>query len=724
MALLGDIRKRSWLLILGIGLPLFAFIIGDAFSQGNVFGDPNELGSVAGTPINVQEYNLAYNRLSRNPQLQEAGDNVLSEMAWNQMVSEVLVKNQMEDLGLSVNENKYFEEAGRFYSSVNPNLMDANGRVNIELTKSFLAELRNAAMAGDPQAQNFYEQWENADPQFRLLNSTYVGLVSAGGLATDVEANFLNKSNAANQIEYVSINYEEYAMNNPIEVSDADILAYMKNHPKNFKAEPSVNLAYAYFAGGPSDEDNNQLVTELNSYLAPQIIHDEINNITDTISSFANAVNDSVFVSRFSDNPFDPTYYTKEQFEGFPDDNLRQGLLDAEKGDIIGPVRLGDMYNLIKISDVRPITDSARTSHILIGFVGSQARGANITRSAMEAQSLADSLMTEIRANPSKFDEFARTLSDDQVAAQSGGDIGWVGRFQQGFAVSYRDFAVTNPKGTIDVVYSDFGYHIIRIDDVKQKMGYQLANIQRQLRASEETQENLFSLANNLAIDAQNQTANDFINAARQQGGEVNVAEGVGRFETNLVGLTGTRKEADVLRWAFNKETKPGSVQVFETLSGGQIVAYVTDKFEKGNYNIAAARTQVERLIRNEKITEKIAAEVGNSDLNSIASKYGATIQSASVNFSRPMIEGVGLEPAIGGAAFGLKEGSTSGAIQGNFGVYFVKLVSKGTVADIGDGSAFKTSAENQTKSQIQNSLIPSLIDASKIKDNRIKRLN
>src|SRR5690554_1637395 len=232
MALLGDIRKRSWLLILGIGLPLFAFIIGDAFSQGNVFGDPNELGSVAGTPINVQEYNLAYNRLSRNPQLQEAGDNVLSEMAWNQMVSEVLVKNQMEDLGLSVNENKYFEEAGRFYSSVNPNLMDANGRVNIELTKSFLAELRNAAMAGDPQAQNFYEQWENADPQFRLLNSTYVGLVSAGGLATDVEANFLNKSNAANQIEYVSINYEEYAMNNPIEVSDADILAYMKNHPK------------------------------------------------------------------------------------------------------------------------------------------------------------------------------------------------------------------------------------------------------------------------------------------------------------------------------------------------------------------------------------------------------------------------------------------------------------------------------------------------------------
>ena len=112
MALLGDIRKKSWLLILGIGLPLFAFIIGDAFSQGNVFGDPNELGSVAGTPVNIQDYNLVYNRLSKNPQMQEVGENVLSEMTWNQLVSEIIVKNQMDELGLGVNETKYFEEAG------------------------------------------------------------------------------------------------------------------------------------------------------------------------------------------------------------------------------------------------------------------------------------------------------------------------------------------------------------------------------------------------------------------------------------------------------------------------------------------------------------------------------------------------------------------------------------------------------------------------------------
>lgn len=723
MALLGDIRKRSWLLILGIGLPLFAFIVGDAFSQGSVFGDPNELGSVSGTPVNIQEYNIAYNRLSSNPQMQEASENMLSEMTWNQMVSEILVTQQMEELGIGVDENKYFEEAGRFYTSVNPNLMDANGRINIELTKSFISELKTAALAGNPQAQNFYEQWENANPQYRLLNRTYLGLVSGGSLATDVDAAFMNKANATNEIEYVVVNYDEYAKNNEIKVSDDEILGYMKDHPKTFKNQPTVNLAYAYFAGEASEEDNAKIMAELNSYLAPQVIKDEFNGVTDTIRSFAQAVNDSAYISRFSDSQFDPTYYTREQFESFPDESLKEQLKTANQGDVLGPIKIGNVYNLIKVSDVKLISDSAKTSHILIGYAGSEARAEGITRSPQEAQAIADSLLTVIKEDPSKFNELASTISDDAVAGQSNGDIGWVGRFQQGFAQSYRDFAVNNPKGTIDVVPSQFGFHIIRIDDVKQVTGYQLATIQKQIKASDETQENLFSSANTLALNAQGQSANDFINAARQGGAEVNNADGVGRFEANLVGLAGTKKEADILRWAFDDETKAGSVQTFETLDGGQIVAYLSNKFDEGKYNIAAARAQVEPKLRNKKIKEKIAAETANADLKSVASKYGVSQQSASINFARPMIEGAGLEPAVGGAALGLAEGKTSGAIQGNAGVYFVKVTKKGAVAGLEDATVLRNSVKSQNSSLIQNALIQSLVDAADIEDFRIKKL-
>ncbi|MDO5655633.1 MAG: peptidylprolyl isomerase [Flavobacteriaceae bacterium] len=722
MALLQDIRKRSWLLILGIGLPLFAFIVGDAFSQGSIFGDPNELGSAGGTPINIQDYNLAYNRLSRNPQMQEASENMISEMAWNQLISERLVAGQLEDLGIKIDENKFYEEAGRFYSSVNPNLMDENGRINIELTKTFVSELKTAAQMGNPQAQNWYEQWENANPQFRLQSNLYSDLVSVGALATDVEAAFNQRASAPHSIEYVMINYEEFVKNNPVEVTDNDIIGYMKDRPKTFKAEPSVNLAYAYFPGDASQEDINLVSNELNSYLSQHIIRDEATGISDTIRAFAAAVNDSAYVSRFSESPFDPTYYTRDQFQSFPEE-LKTPLLNANKGDVIGPIKLNNVYNLIKVSDVRSITDSAKTSHILIGYQGSSARADNITRTYEEAMVYADSILNEVKANPAKFNELARTVSDDAVAANSNGDIGWVGRFQQGFATSYRDWAVNNPKGSIDLVPSEFGFHIIRIDDVKQVTGYQLATIQKQVRASQDTQENLFNKANTLAINSQGKTANDFINDARKEGAEVNNADGIKRFESNLVGLQGTRKEAEILKWAFEKDTKAGSVQTFETVNGGQIAVYLSNKYDRKTPNVAAARASVEPMVRNQKIADKIASETQGADLDAVASKYNATKQTASINYNSPMIDGAGVEPKLGGAIMGLGEGKTSGAIKGNTGVYFVKVVQKGAAPEGADTTGIKNNISLQIKNQIKNGVVQSLVDAANVKDNRIEKL-
>ncbi|MDP0995424.1 hypothetical protein, partial [Klebsiella pneumoniae] len=87
--------------------------------------------------------------------------------------------------------------------------------------------------------------------------------------------------------------------------------------------------------------------------------------------------------------------------------------------------------------------------------------------------------------------------------------------------------------------------------------------------------------------------------------------------------------------------------------------------------------------------------------------------------YSRPMIEGAGLEPRVGGAALGLAEGKTSGAIQGNAGVYFVKVTKKGDVAEMDDPSVLRRSVQTQIRTLIQNSLIPSLVDASDVEDNR-----
>lgn len=724
MALLGDIRKRSWLLIIGIGLPLLAFLIGDAFSQGSIFGNPNEMGSTGSTPINVQDYNIAYNRISQNPQAEGLSENMKSEIAWNNLVNEKLILEQTEDLGITYNETKYFESAGMFYRTVNPSIVDENGRVNIDLTKQFLAELRASAQSGNPQAQYFYEQWENSNPTFNLLRQQYTELVSAGALATDIEAKFKYNTTASNiDINYVYIDYENYAKENKIEVADSDIESYMKANPKEFKPEATVNVAYAYFPSKASESDTAAILNELNSYLKPQIIKDEAAGTIDTIQAFANTKNDSIFVSRFSETPFDNQYYTKQQFEGISDTNLKNSLLKANKGDMIGPVLVGDIYQLIKISDAKSISDSAKTSHILIGFEGSSARAENITRTMEEAKTVADSLLAVIKNNPSKFNELASTISDDKVSAADKGSVGWVGRFQEGFAVPYRDFAVSNPKGTIELVLTEFGYHIIRIDDVKTKMGYQIAAIQKVLKASTETQEQLFNTANEMAIKSQNKSANDFINAARQVGAEVNNADGVTRFESNLVGLQDSKKEADVLKWAFNDDTVPGNIQTFETNDGGQVVAYLSQKFSENQYNVAAERERISPILRNKKIVEIIQNENKSADLNAIASKYKASVTKVSLNFSASNLAGIGSEPNVGGAAYGLAKGKTSDAIEGNKGVFYISVLDKKEAITKEDFSNDKSSIQMGYKQQLSTQIVSSLREIADVEDNRAKLL-
>ncbi|MBV7440555.1 peptidylprolyl isomerase [Weeksellaceae bacterium TAE3-ERU29] len=723
MALLGDIRKKSWLLIIVIGVPLLAFLVGDIFSNGSIFGNPNKMGSADGVPITAQEYNVAYNRLSQNPQLQNASENIISQLAWDNLVSERVVAKNANKLGLVYTDRQYFEAAAMFFRSIQPNLIDANGVANINETKLFLAELKKATQAGNPQAQAILQQWENANPEAAMLRADFTNLVSSGILVTNTDANFAYQANTNRaDINYTFVDYNTFNKKNNIEVTDDQIIDYLKLHKKEFKPQASVNIAYAYFPAIASNEDTNEVLNELNARLSPEYVKSG-NNITDTIQSFANAKNDSIYVARFSEDTFDPTYYTKEQLANLPDANIRNLLANPEKGKVYGPVKTNDSYELIKVSGVKAITDSAKTSHILISYAGAQ--GGNATRTPQQAQQLADSILNVVKANPAKFNEIASTLSDDKVAAQDNGSIGWVGRFQQGFDPNYREFAMNNPKGFIGETVSQFGFHIIRIDDTKTKTGYQFAVIRKSLKASEATQENLFNKANKLAVDTQNKSTNEFINAARKLGAEVNNADGVTRFESDITGLSGTQKEGDILAWAFNDETKTGSIEKFETSTGGQILVYLSNKYSKKDYNVASYRGQLEDILKADLAQKKAKELIGNNkDLSAVSKILGGKTGTASnITFNQANIEGIGVEPNVGAVALALPKNATSNVIKGINGLFVIQVKDKITGAKKEDLSNEINSLQAQYGNIIQNSLIRTMVDAVDVEDNRAKVL-
>lgn len=83
-----------------------------------------------------------------------------------------------------------------------------------------------------------------------------------------------------------------------------------------------------------------------------------------------------------------------------------------------------------------------------------------------KAKAKAEALLAEVRKAPATFADVARKNSDDPGSAKNGGDLDWFARGQM--VKPFEDAAFQMKKGDIsNVVQSDFGYHIIMLDDVR-----------------------------------------------------------------------------------------------------------------------------------------------------------------------------------------------------------------------------------------------------------------
>ena len=83
-----------------------------------------------------------------------------------------------------------------------------------------------------------------------------------------------------------------------------------------------------------------------------------------------------------------------------------------------------------------------------------------------KAKAQAEELLAQLRKNPDSFAELAKKYSQDKGSAASGGDLGFFGH--GAMVKPFEDAVFALKKGEIsDVVATDFGYHIIRLTDIK-----------------------------------------------------------------------------------------------------------------------------------------------------------------------------------------------------------------------------------------------------------------
>ncbi|SEW45090.1 peptidyl-prolyl cis-trans isomerase D [Chryseobacterium wanjuense] len=708
MAILGQIRSKPWLLMGVIALALLAFLVNPE-SIDKVFGkNPDVLGKVNGEKITREEFNDQLFVLQQQADQQGQPKAGLEEQAWQLLVQSKLIKQQFEKLGFEMTEDYFWNQIqyDQMFAQ-QKQFFDEKGNFKTQELKKQIEEMKATSPEG-------YNQWlkTRKSIEYRLMARQVFANISTGITTGKKEAEELMKErDQLADIDFVKIDYASYLQKNNIKVTTEDLANYINQHPIMFKAEESRNLGIVYFPSQPSAADDAAAQKEITKLFSAGT------DASGGTENFQNTKNDSMFVMANSDMPFNNQYLKPNQLP----QTIQAQIPSAAIGQTFGPYKEQNFYVVSKLLD-KKTSDSTLSRHILIAFKGSPA-GEGVTRSKEQAKKLADSIGAIVKANPGKFTEFLK-LSNDPNSAAQGGSLGWTTP-ETPFVPEFLTYLANNPKGATGVVETQFGYHIINIEDKKPgAMGYKVANLVKAVKPSDATEAETDKKARRFIQQVQGKSFNDFVNIAKKGNYQFSNPKQAKRFDGQLQGL-GTDKDAEILAWAFDKKREKGDTEFFTVDgTGDKIVVYLNGKQAKGTADPESVRDQIEVVVKNKLAAKQISEKIGKAgSLDQIAKQFGATKQSAQVNLLNPSVAG-SMEPKVAGAAFGAKKGQLSKPVEGGTGVYV--LVKKNEIVNKqpGDLKQFTESVTQRSAGMFGQAWLKSLQDNAKIDDYRIEIWN
>lgn len=707
MAVLSKIRERSLFLIIIIAMALFAFVLSGLF-DGNLFNKTaTNIGSVNGENISREEFAEQVEMFrSRSNGRTNNTQNVNN--AWNTLVREKIYQTQLEKSGVVVGEKDVWDAmVGQIAAQNNPQFMNEIGMFDEELLKEYIATLKDNAEENEAGAAAWLS-WVNYEKSIKkgLEQNTYNSLIRAGLGSTLTEGEFdYFYQNTSVDVDYVYVPYASIS-DSLITISDDEIKAYVKAHPKQYTVEESRDIQFVEFRLAPTAEDEEAVRSAVASLIDDKEEYSNAAKTTVTVSGFKNAEDISEFnTDNGSDIPFDPTFYTKSNLPKV----LADSLFDAEEGTIFGPYKENGFYKLSKISAAKQLPDSVQASHILIPYIGSATSDPSVTETLEEAQQTADSLLAVVKGDKEKFAALAAELSSDKVSGAKGGDLGWF--VYRTMIPEFRDYVFENSVGDMGTVASQFGIHIIRIDGQKNKQkNVQVATFSRRIDASEATENALFEQAETFASDLT--SGKDINELAQEQSLLVRPILNLEVFDDNISELGSQRQ---IVRWAFDNNTEEGNVRRFDTENGYTVVMLN----RKNKAGLSARGQDVRSILINQKKAAMIAERSTGSTLDELATQNNTVKKTAlAVSNTSPVFAGEGRFEEISGVVTSLDENELVKNIEGRNGIAFVKVAKKTAPAELDNYNGNRKNLERSLKGR-SFQIFEALKENSDIEDNR-----
>ena len=698
MAVLGNLRKNSFVLIAVIGMALFAFVIAGVF-DGSGFQSQEPIGKVNGEELSISDFRNQMDVLKKSYNF---NDLQALTTAWDESVRIELLNQEINELGIGSSSDhlEYFLSQSPSFNSDERFINDA-GLFDVNKFSNFISELKEI----NPEA---YFQWSNQENQFnnQIKANTYFNLISSGLNSTFFEGKKqYSTSNSNANISFVKIPYSSIP-DSLVSVKNSEISKYIKDNPEDFEQESTRSIDYVIFDESPSKKDQNDLRLRLENLLNQREEYNQVSKLNEVVPGFLTTSDLELFLSENSDIPYDSIYRPK----GFFSSDHAQMIFNLDNNQTYGPYTDGEFLKYSKMIDKKR-NGNVRASHILVSYQGAQGASSEITRTKEDARKEASRILNLARNNSDSFSSYALEFSDGP-SKSNGGDLGF---FQEGMMVKpFNDYVFSNRVGRIGLVETDFGFHVIKVvakEDVVLVGTIGLKNI-----PSDRTSDSIFNIASKFEIDLGKSI--DINKTASDLDFEVKSLNSIGELDHDLPNMENQRR---LVQWLFNEDSSIGDYKRFDLSQGGFVIVQINDKQDKGLMPARLATLTVTPILKNQKKAEIIISENKKyttlEDLS--ASNNLEIINVSALNQITPVVSQAGFEPKLVGTAFGLEIGQTSNLIEGETGVYLVKLNSLNSVEEIDSYSAFENQLTSKLRTNLDFNIVQSLKKSADVVDNR-----
>ncbi|MEM6316897.1 MAG: peptidylprolyl isomerase [Bacteroidota bacterium] len=699
MALIGTIRKNSWLLIVVIGLALAAFIIMDMTSAGNRGGAVTSLamGKIEGKTVDWNEFQGVENMLYQGS---SADVFLRRSQLWNYFVEEAIVSKQAEALGLQVSKDELIDL--QFGANKSPVIMNRfrnpqTGMVDVNALNQVQQQIQSNTMT--PEYKRFWRHQEKEIIKDRLQGKINNMVSKALYTPTWMVEQTYGDQTQRIAFDFVKVPFTEVD-DSEVTLSDSDYSNYLAaNKGTYMQDEETRRVDYVVYDVIATPEDSA-------SYR---------NALTDLISEFESTDNDTIFVEN-NYGAINPQWIDKD---GLPL-SIQEGVYNTSVGKVYGPYLEGNTYQILKVLEKQEMADSSTTRHILINATDEASFAA--------ADAKIDSLKGVIEAG-GDFEELAKEFSQDQGSASKGGLYEKIPVNQ--FVPEYQDVMLNGNIGQLYKARTAYGVHLIkpisRSKETTERV--KVAIIGQAVNPSEETISAVFEEANTFVSN--NRTL-EAMQAAVAQSGTLTI-ENSGALKANdfSVGTLGSGSDArDIVKFAFDPNSEVGEVSAnvyafqdpVELYTNKYVVAGLASVTPAGMPSIASLKDEIEALVRNQKKGEVLKSKISGSDLSTIATQFDSEVENAeNVTFDATFVQGLGNEPDVIATAFNLDVNSVSEPIVGSSGVYVVKLNEKPAVGPATNIPQLRKNSSSTAQTQVTSRLMQAMKKNAEVEDLRSK---